>query len=713
MTGLDLVEDLARRGFVDLVEVGHGGFAVVYRALQQEYGRTVALKVLSGGVLDEASLERFNRELRAMGSLSNHPNIVTVYSAGVTNRGWAYLVMEYVSRGSLADRLVRSGPLPWEEAAEVGVKLAAALETSHRLGVLHRDVKPENVLLSPFGEPLLGDFGIALVTGTLVTSSNVQKVTIAHAPPEVFDGERQSAQADVYSLASTLMTLVLGHAPFVRPGDESILPLYARISREPPPDLRPLGVPPPFAEALERAMAKDPEQRQASALDFGQALRAAQRACGLSPTTMPIGGDEDDQPEGDANLGDPLTRPLARPATTEIPQRTRTDREPAAAALSVARSGADMAPPLRHDPAPRQGAPTPAATAAGDRPAPARHRGRRTAALVVVPAVGAVAVAALLVLRDDPTPVPVPNDGLSVGEDVLVVAGEGEDRSLLRFDSVTGELLDGPANDFPLEGLQAVAEGEPADGSQVWGLNAAARRVGREGLTSTQDETGVVAGDPEAIEVAGEQVWIAHAAEQMTLVSIFSTDGTFLSESPAGERPAGARAASLDVEAGVGWVASGSSEVTRITADGTTQPFVLDQRALAVAAAGDVVFVATEQGEVLRFSSTSEVTGQDGGTGVVDADRLVVTEGRALDQIVTDGATVWVAGPGTGVWRAPAGLDGTAEQLDVTAAGPKVLALGPTGLWIADPERGSLHHVMPDGSAAGAVDLAAALRTEG
>jgi serine/threonine-protein kinase PknK len=146
-------------GYHVLAEIGHGGFAVVYRAHDHRFYRSVAIKVLRGP-LDAASRKRFERERRAMGTLSRHPHCVTVYDSGFTSDDRPYLVMEDMSGGSLRQR-IRDGPMPWPEVVAIGVKLAGALHAAHEAGVLHRDIKPENVLCSAYGEPKIADFGIA------------------------------------------------------------------------------------------------------------------------------------------------------------------------------------------------------------------------------------------------------------------------------------------------------------------------------------------------------------------------------------------------------------------------------------------------------------------------------------------------------------------------------------------------------------------------
>ena len=233
----EVVEELTRRGFTDVAIVGRGGHAVVYRAEQPAFGRTVAVKVITDADLDPVAFERFERERRALGSMSNHPNILTVYDGGVTRSGQAFLVTEYAPRGNLVERVARRGPVPWPEAVATGIKLAGALETAHRRGVVHRDVKPENVLLSDYGEPLLGDFGIARITGGFVTSTTIIRASVAHVPPEVLAGERPRPSTDVYSLASTLLTVIWGRPPFFHEDEAvpaALRPDRPRVATGPP-----------------------------------------------------------------------------------------------------------------------------------------------------------------------------------------------------------------------------------------------------------------------------------------------------------------------------------------------------------------------------------------------------------------------------------------------------------------------------------------------
>lgn len=260
----------------DAVEIGRGGFAVVYRAFQPAFERYVAVKVFGDLSVDDATREAFQRECRAIGRIAGRPNVVAVHEAGLTSRGRPYLVMAYMSRGSLQDELDRNGPMPWQEAVDIGIKLAHALELAHRASVLHRDVKPDNVLIDDDGEPQLADFGIARLTNVTRMARSSLAFTPAHVPPEVAAGEPATAAGDIYSLASTLFMLMTGRAAFVEKPDDSLFTVMSRLSSAPIPDmLRPRKVPEPVCAVIENAMSKDPRERPQTAATFAVRLEAA------------------------------------------------------------------------------------------------------------------------------------------------------------------------------------------------------------------------------------------------------------------------------------------------------------------------------------------------------------------------------------------------------------------------------------------------------
>ncbi len=284
---LTVEDELAEAGFAEAAEVGRGGFGVVFRCLQRNLGRTVAVKLLHAD-LDAVHRERFFREGRAMARLSGHPNVVDVLQVGITRSGRPYLVMPFHSLDSLESRMRRDGPVPWPAVVRVGVRLAGALHSAHRVGILHRDIKPGNVLLSDYGEPLITDFGIARVEGSFRTAHGGFTGSLAYSAPEVLGGGPPTPASDVYGLAATLFALIAGQAPFARrPGEEPIAQ-FLRIAGRPVPDLRGQAVPDAVCAVLERALAKDPAERPASAEALGHALQDAQRVAGLPVTAMAL-----------------------------------------------------------------------------------------------------------------------------------------------------------------------------------------------------------------------------------------------------------------------------------------------------------------------------------------------------------------------------------------------------------------------------------------
>ncbi len=267
--------------------IGRGGFGVVYAAEEPAFGRRVAVKVLSDRIGDDEARRGFERECQAMGALSGHPHIVGVHRGGATDHGEPYIVMDFMAGGSLADRLDRTGPLPWFEVLDIGVLLAGALETAHRAGILHLDVKPANVLVSRFSEPTLGDFGISRLPGVTVTMDGRVRATATYSAPERLVGGAATVAADLYALGATLFALLTGGPAFAGESGEDIVVTVARVLRAPVPDLRVRGVPGPLADVVERLLAKDPGDRPASAAESASLLQAAQRATG-QPVTRPV-----------------------------------------------------------------------------------------------------------------------------------------------------------------------------------------------------------------------------------------------------------------------------------------------------------------------------------------------------------------------------------------------------------------------------------------
>ncbi|MFD6063678.1 protein kinase domain-containing protein [Rhodococcus wratislaviensis] len=294
----DIATELAAAGFDDAQEIGRGGFGVVYRCLQPSLDRTVAVKVLTAD-LDPDNLERFIREQRAMGRLSGHPNVANILQVGATSSGQPYIVMQYHRHGSLATRIHRSGPMGWEEAVRLGVKVAGALETAHRIGTVHRDVKPANILLTDYSEPQLTDFGISRIAGGFETSTRAVVGSPAFTAPEVLEGQPPTPASDVYGLGATLFSAITGHAAFERRSGEQVMAQFLRITSQPVPELRGADLPDDICAAIERAMSREPDDRAATAAEFGEELRQAQLRNGLPADEMAIPSDLGTQPHGD------------------------------------------------------------------------------------------------------------------------------------------------------------------------------------------------------------------------------------------------------------------------------------------------------------------------------------------------------------------------------------------------------------------------------
>ncbi|WP_204802510.1 protein kinase domain-containing protein [Mycobacterium riyadhense] len=275
--------ELAALGFDGAIEVGRGGFGTVYRCLQKALDRVVAVKVVTVERLEDQA--RFVREQQAMAKLTAHPNIVAVLQVGQTATGFPFLVMPFCGFGSWRERIASAGTVGVADVLRQGVKIAGALECAHRAGVVHRDVKPGNILTTDYGEPALSDFGIARTEGGFKTAPGVFHGSPAFTAPELFAGAPPNAASDVYGLGASLFTGLTGRAAFERRHGEDLLAQFVRITTQPLPDLREHGIPANLAALIEQAMARDPGQRP-SALELGQRLQRLQACHGLAVDEM-------------------------------------------------------------------------------------------------------------------------------------------------------------------------------------------------------------------------------------------------------------------------------------------------------------------------------------------------------------------------------------------------------------------------------------------
>ena len=252
-------------GRYELLElIGKGGMSSVYKAHDRLLDRQIAIKVLHPHFTqDEEYVERFRREARSVAQLS-HPNIVTVIDRG-EDGGRQFIVFEYVEGENLKQLLERTGPMPVREALLMALQMARALSFAHERGLIHRDVKPQNVLLNADGQAKMTDFGIArsvdvqgvTITGTVLGTSE-------YIAPEQARGQQVDAQTDVYSLGVVLYELLVGGVPYE---GETFVTVALKHVNEPVPyvlDHRP-DLPPRVATAVERAMAKSPDDRSTMA----------------------------------------------------------------------------------------------------------------------------------------------------------------------------------------------------------------------------------------------------------------------------------------------------------------------------------------------------------------------------------------------------------------------------------------------------------------
>src|SRR5690349_5763032 len=269
--------------------IAHGTTALVFRAIQTTLNRPVAIKVIT---VDTGSIPvNAARELATTVALSSQPHIVSIIDTGVTDDDRPYIVMEYCEGGSYAGILRQSGPLPVEDVVEVGVKIGEALHAAHQVGIVHRDVKPSNILRSRFG-PALTDFGIARAPDELGSTLTREMMTPHHASPEALLHQAQSGPSDIYSLASTLWTLLVGHPPFVDPL-QPVADMYLfrdRVLHDPLPAISRADVPAWLVGELTKAMSKLPAHRHSTALEFAEALRRGSLGLSPSPSAAPAIG---------------------------------------------------------------------------------------------------------------------------------------------------------------------------------------------------------------------------------------------------------------------------------------------------------------------------------------------------------------------------------------------------------------------------------------
>ncbi|HEX4034791.1 MAG TPA: serine/threonine-protein kinase [Solirubrobacteraceae bacterium] len=342
--------------------ISRGGMGVVYRATNPALGRVYALKVIAPELArDEVFRERFKREIRLAASL-NHPNIVGIHHAG-EHEGMLYLAMDLVQGSNLTELIQRSGKLDPDRAVGILEQIASALDAAHEKGLVHRDVKPANVLVGvERGQEhaYLTDFGLAkrFDVPTALTVSGTVVGTVDYMPPEQITGHRADARSDVYAVGCVFFQMLTGKVPYAR--EHSVATLFAHVN-DPPPALEgPVaGSHPTFGPVIAKAMAKDPADRYLSAGDLARDAAAALEGTRYAGPPTIVGTGEA-RPLPPSSAAAPVEQPggetvVGAPSSPSDPLATRagfaTEAPPPAPA---APPPAATAPPAPIAPAPRK-----------------------------------------------------------------------------------------------------------------------------------------------------------------------------------------------------------------------------------------------------------------------------------------------------------------------------------------------------------------------
>ncbi len=277
-------------GLTGLEVLARGGYATVYRAIQTSVGRPVAVKVENRTLENDHDRNRFMREARAAGRMSGHPHVIDLFDAGVTADGHPFLIMELCDC-SYAEKM-KNEQLTAKEVRDVGAKIADALADAHALGVVHRDVKPANILCSSFGEPALADFGLAVLVENRDESMTLETLTPAYAPREMFRPRTPpSSAADIYSLCATLYALLAGKPPRWENDRNPSLIALLEIFDSPVPEIK--GVPDALVGVLRLGLANEPTDRPSAIRLRDMLLDLKLDGTDPVPASPRFGADED------------------------------------------------------------------------------------------------------------------------------------------------------------------------------------------------------------------------------------------------------------------------------------------------------------------------------------------------------------------------------------------------------------------------------------
>jgi YVTN family beta-propeller protein len=640
---------------------GEGGMGRVYRATQMGLNRQVAVKLITPELATEPDFRaRFNNESRLTASIE-HPNVIPVYEAGEAE-GRLFIVMRWVEGTDLRSIILTEGPLEPARVVRIVEQVAAALDAAHSGGLVHRDVKPANVMLTAVhGEEhvYLTDFGLtkraASVTGLTRTGAFVG--TPDYMPPEQIKGGRADARTDVYALGCLLFHALTGQPPYDR--DTEVAKMYAQL-HDPPPSAVAVVPGTPFAidAVVARALAKEPDERYPSAGDLGRAARAA------------LAGRDPSQPERSlaTGLAAPPTELAGRPATELSPPPVPPSPSPAQpspppgtpAAPAQPDLTAVTPPPTAATPPPAQ-PPPPAATPAPATPTPALPASPPPAGPPPEPPPTAAVPAAP---ASPPAPAARPPSGvvpiafvallvlgvLGAGLAVSGVLSGGGDKS-----SGGGSFSDQAATDTPAKpaGPRVAAripagdgpDGIAIDGDTVWVSNSRGN-VLRRIDTQTNKVTGKpipVGVNPDEVEAQDGIAWVANTDS----ASVTRVDGGATTPIQVGAGPEG-----LTLSRQFVWVANGDDDsVSRIdrSTNAVEAPIAVQNKPIGIFAGRNFVWVTNSfSGSVSRLDP--QTGGQVGITPDVGKNIRSVTEafGFVWVSSAVDGGTIQRLDPRSG-----------------------------------------------------------------
>jgi DNA-binding beta-propeller fold protein YncE len=595
---------------------GEGGMGRVYRATQIALNRQVALKLIVPELASERDFRaRFQRESHLLASI-DHPNVIPVYEAGEAE-GRLFIAMRWVEGTDLRSVITREGRLEPHRAVAIVEQVAAALDAAHRGGLVHRDVKPANVMLtSAHGEEhvYLMDFGLTKRTAsaTGLTKTGAFVGTPDYMPPEQIKGERADARADVYALGCLLFHALTGRPPYDR--DTEVAKMYAQL-HDPPPSVAESapGTPADLEAVIGRALAKAPDQRYPSAGDLGRAARAAlvgtapsqperSLATGLAAPQAPAAAATAPPGVGPTAAGPGPTAAGPGPTaaspgpTAASPGPTPADPGPTAASPGPTAAAAPPAAPAARAPS---SAPSPPPSPAAP-PPPSRARQRERAPRRALP----IAIAGLL--------------ALGAGAGVLAAAGvfsgdSDEEPAAARDGAGSGDSTGKPtpARRAPKR-VATIPAGDGPDGIAVNGGIVWVSNSRGNALTRIDTESNRATGEPVPVGLNPDQVVAADG-----LVWVANTDSGNVTRLEADPEPG----AASTIEVGAGpeglslgrqflWVANGDDDsVSRIDPDSATAvggPIAVQNKPIGIFAGKDTVWVTNSfSGTVTRLDPSS------------------------------------------------------------------------------------------------------------